>query len=515
MRFAFLLALKYLIPRRKQLSVSIISLVSFCVISLVVWLAILFLSVTEGIEKKWLEELTTLSPPMRIRPTEAYYNSYYYLVDSIAQKSNYTLKTLGEKLQSEGDPYDPTADVEPPRSFPQPVFNADGSLKDLVKEIKETLTTFETRYPGFRYGEFEAGFGQVHLNLLRGETETLLTQVSYIVAFDKKNRHFDKLLLTPREEDLDHLAKILSLAGRSETAHFDTYIAQKENLPSSNFLGEGILLPKSFQKNKVLVGDKGHISYYTTSTTGTQEQRLPVYVAGFYDPGMMPLGNKMIFADPKVPAMLKGNIVAADDFFGNGFSLFLDNIKEAHKVKEEIQSQFDKRGLTPFFTIEAYSDYEFSRPFLEQLHSDKNLFTLISIIILLVACSNIVSMLLLLVNDKKKEIAVLQSMGATPMMILSIFGICGWITGALSSFFGSLLAFFTLRHLDVLINLLSFLQGHQAFQAVFYGNNLPNTLSPSVVLFIMLATFIVSSLAGIIPALKAIRISPSQILRAE
>src|SRR3982074_1756880 len=99
MRFEFSVAFKYLIPRRRQLSVSIISLVSVLVISLVVWLSVVFLSVTEGMEKKWLDELTTLNSPLKVRPKEAYFNSYYYLVDSISQKSNYTLKSLGEKLQ--------------------------------------------------------------------------------------------------------------------------------------------------------------------------------------------------------------------------------------------------------------------------------------------------------------------------------------------------------------------------------------------------------------------------------
>ena len=94
--FEFSVACKYLIPRRRQLSVSIISLVSILVISLVVWLIIVFFSVTDGLEKNWIQKLTALTAPIRVTPTPAYYQSYYYQVDSISENSDYLLKTIEE-----------------------------------------------------------------------------------------------------------------------------------------------------------------------------------------------------------------------------------------------------------------------------------------------------------------------------------------------------------------------------------------------------------------------------------
>ena len=89
--FEFSVALKYLIPRKKQLSVSLIALLSVLVISLVVWLVLVFLSVTEGIERGWLQKLTTLNAPLRITPTQRYYSSYYYQIDSVSADSHYAL----------------------------------------------------------------------------------------------------------------------------------------------------------------------------------------------------------------------------------------------------------------------------------------------------------------------------------------------------------------------------------------------------------------------------------------
>lgn len=50
MMFEVSVAFKYLIPRKKHLSVTLIAMMSVGVISLIVWLLLVFLSVTSGIE---------------------------------------------------------------------------------------------------------------------------------------------------------------------------------------------------------------------------------------------------------------------------------------------------------------------------------------------------------------------------------------------------------------------------------------------------------------------------------
>ena len=57
------------------------------------------------------------------------------------------------------------------------------------------------------------------------------------------------------------------------------------------------------------------------------------------------------------------------------------------------------------------------------------LYVPIGLVVLLVACCNIISLLILLVNDKKKEIGILQAMGATKKSIALIFGLSGALIG--------------------------------------------------------------------------------------
>src|SRR5438445_12722145 len=109
--FELSVAFKYLIPRWRQLSVSIISIISILVIALVVWLILVFFSVSNGLEKIWMEKLTALTAPVRLTPTQAYYQSYYYQVDSISEHSQFTQKSIQEKRESAiSDPYNPDID---------------------------------------------------------------------------------------------------------------------------------------------------------------------------------------------------------------------------------------------------------------------------------------------------------------------------------------------------------------------------------------------------------------------
>lgn len=519
MRFELSLALKYLLPRAKQLSVSIISLISVLVVALVVWLVVVFLSVTQGIEKKWLDELVALNAPVRMLPTEAYYNSYYYQIDTLAQNSSYATKSLGEKLLTKNsDPYDPSFDAELPAKFAKPDKKADGSLKDIAKEGFEAIESLG-KYADLRGKEFEVTFGNLQLEMVREKNKGLITQLSYISSFDTQNTRLKKLILPPLAEDISNLGVALATSTTSnEDNPLWVYRSDpgKIDLPSASVLGEGILVSKNFQNNGALIGDRGNLTYYTAVGGSNKEQRLPVFIAGFYDPGLMPVGNKIIFATQGLLAKLRTQLSVADTMLGNGFNIWFQDINDAESVKADLIKELKKRGIDSYFKVESYADFEITKPVLEQLKSDKTLFTLIALIILIVACSNIISMLILLVNDKKKEIGILQSMGVTTKRIGLSFGLCGFLTGLIGSLVGIGAAVFTLHNLSSLVRFLSFLQGREAFQTAFYGSSgLPNDISLPILFFVLIATLCISLLAGLVPAIKAARIKPAVILRSE
>ncbi len=476
--FEIAVAFKYLIPRKRSLSTALISLMSVLVISLVVWLVLVFLSVTTGIERNWLTKLTSLHAPLRISPTEAYYKSYYYQVDGLAAASHYTLKTIGEKAESAlSDPYSPEQDAEIPPNWPK------SDESDKLDPVK--LAYQELKSLGLTFQDYEIGGALLRLNRTGGG---VLSQMSYLLSTPEKNPQFQSLILESQAVTKPEMGSEVS-----------------------------ILLPKNYRESGVKMGDSGTLNYAATSALSSQEQRIFVKVGGFYDPGLVSMGNKCVI----VPSEVTRTIHASTQTFSpdgtptNGIFVWFEDLANAPAVKEKISAAFEKAGISKYWKIDTFRDFEFSKDLMLQFQSDRTLFMLIAAIILIVACCNIISLLVLLVNDKKKEIAVLQSMGASFGSIAAIFGICGMAMGAISCLLGSGLAIFTLKHLDGLVAFLSAIQGHNAFNPAFFGQSLPNQLSTEALFFVLVATPILSLAAGLIPAIKASRIRPSSVLRAE
>ncbi len=672
--FEFRVALKYLLPKKKALSTSIISLVSIFVITLVIWLVLIFLSVTAGIEKNWLKKLTSLNAPLRITPTEAYFSSYYYQIDSLADSSRYELKSIGEKMQAvSSDPYSKETDPELPFYFPKPDLFNDGKLKDPVKLAQGALDSVKKEL-SLAYQDYEISGAFLRLATVRQdpllftERTSFLSQMTYLLSFTGENPSLKELLLKPSVADINNLIRQMKVSGEEmkkdlpshpfdtdekelsavfenielkkvktepgyilasallpngkwkavDIGHNRIYLSQgtlpeegvhgmlvkeKDSLtftePNGNswkvsdtttlilcdpliwdVLGKkemelqletkwgetvlsgiapfsgmeildaeaktdfstppknsplwayfslnkgmlpniqgsyGVILPKQYRENGVLLGDKGYFSYMAAGGGASQEQRLSIYVAGFYDPGIMPVGNKCILVSHDLTRLISSasHTFSPDGTPTNGIYLWTKDIKEAGVLKKRLEKLFQEKEISPYFSISTYKEYEFSKELMQQFQSDRTLFTLIALVILFVACCNIISLLILLVNDKKKEIAILVSMGAKRGSIAGIFGAIGVVMGSLSCLFGTLAAVATLTHLDVLVSLLSKIQGHAAFQTAFFGDSLPNELSRSALYFVLIATPILSLIAGLIPALRASRLHASQILRSE
>lgn len=477
-------ALKYLTPKWRQLSVSIISMISILVISLVVWLLVVFFSVTWGLEKTWVQKLVALTSPVRITPTKAYFDSYYYKIDEVSEKSGWKKKTIGEKLKAkETDPWDPTSDGELGDAWPQPDLKPSGELKDPVKSLFAAIG----RLKGVTPSEYTTAFAELNLNV---DNDKPVAWNTFLTSYDPNNTYLQNTLL----DENGALCK------------------KGCPLPQKGAKGEPVVVPKGFKDHGVKIGDAGFISWTALSATSIQNQKLPVVVAGFFDPGLVPLGGRMVLAKKEI-----AEAVAALQPEGEmaGIQLLFDRVDDAETIKNQLLSDLEKEGLLPYWKIETFREFEFSKDFLQQLRSERNLFGLIAAIIILVACSNIISMLIILVNDKKKEVGVLRAMGASSFSIAAIFGTAGFLMGAFGSALGLIAALITLQNLPALIGLMSQAQGFDAFNPLYFGDTLPNDLSLEAVLFVLGVTSIVSLAAGVLPALKACTLEPSSLLRSE
>jgi len=106
-------------------------------------------------------------------------------------------------------------------------------------------------------------------------------------------------------------------------------------------------------------------------------------------------------------------------------------------------------------------------------------------------------------------------MGAKKRSIATIFALCGGSLGLFSCLLGVFLAYITLQNIDVVVGFLSFLQGHEALNAQFFGQSLPSQITPRALLFAAIATPVLAILAGLVPAIKAARLNPCETLRSQ
>lgn len=487
--FELSVAFKYLIPKLRQISVSIISLISVFVIALVVWLVVVFFSVTHGLERMWIQKIIALTAPVRISPTEHYYDSYYYRVDAISAESDYLEKSIGEKLASKtSDPYDSDSDQETPEHWPTPEYDAKGQLIDPVKKAFQIVENFDASSP-LRASEYALAGAKIQINLSASKGKRL-SQSVYVSCYDPWNENLARALI-------------------------DDIILADNTLPSDLKGGDAILLPKNYKEAGAKIGDRGEIAFQAATATAIQEQRIPVYILGFYDPGIVPMGGRMVIANDYVVSMVRSSYSHDRNPMNNGINVSFSNLDQAENVKQKLQQAFEEQGIASYWKIETFREFEFTRDFLQQLQSEKNLFSLLAMIVIIVACSNIISMLIILVKDKRSEIGVLRSMGASSKSIALVFGFCGVTMGLTGSLVGIIAALLTLHNLEAILDLLAWAQGFDVFNANFYGETLPNAISFEALTSVMIATAIISLIAGIIPAIKASRMNPAAILRSE
>ena len=141
---------------------------------------------------------------------------------------------------------------------------------------------------------------------------------------------------------------------------------------------------------------------------------------------------------------------------------------------------------------------------------------LILLLIVAVAAFNIVSTLVMAVTDKRADIAILRTLGASPRSIMAIFIVQGTLIGAVGLAAGIAGGVALALNIDVVVPALERLLGMQFLaKDVYYISELPSDLHWSDVGTIGVVSFVLTLLATLYPSWRASRTQPAEALRYE
>ncbi|MFO6424764.1 lipoprotein-releasing ABC transporter permease subunit LolE [Motilimonas sp. KMU-193] len=141
----------------------------------------------------------------------------------------------------------------------------------------------------------------------------------------------------------------------------------------------------------------------------------------------------------------------------------------------------------------------------------KALMYVILFLVVAVACFNIVSTLVMAVNEKKGDIAILQTMGASNSLLRNVFIVQGLLNGIVGALLGVILGLLVALNLTEIFNLVEQLLGKKVLSAeIYFIDFMPSMVQALDVVIIAVVAIIMSLLATLYPAWRATQVKPAQ-----
>jgi lipoprotein-releasing system permease protein len=264
----------------------------------------------------------------------------------------------------------------------------------------------------------------------------------------------------------------------------------------------GIIIGKTLAEN--LNAKVGDIVQITTpligmdilgwSPTNDTPRHIVFKVTGIFYAGFLEYDTKLVFVD----------YFQAQRFFNFGDSVTgveatVTDINDARMISGKIKESL-KDG--PYHII----DWEkLNEPLFTALKTQKLVLTIVLAVIVGVAAFNIIATLVMMVFDKRKEIAILKSMGATHFGILRIFIHAGTVVGITGIAIGLVIGFGVCLLLEKV--------GWPLDPDVYLIDHLPVTLNASNFVITAVVALLICVFATVLPSLSASRLKPVDGLR--
>ena len=257
------------------------------------------------------------------------------------------------------------------------------------------------------------------------------------------------------------------------------------------------------RKLNVFIGDKIQVTLPMISVTpaGIFPRAKRVTVSGIFEVGAQVDASVAFMHQQDMQKLMR---------LGDNYQGFQLQFEDPYKVDSWLKS--NATSILPNHQWRSWSNAMSS--LFQAMRMEKLVVSLLLSVIIAVAAFNIIASLVLMVADKRKDIAVIRTMGANSSLIAKIFIVQGMTVGAIGVLSGTLLGCFVAYFIGDIVGIIEGLLGVYLFDpSIYLINSLPSRIVFNDVAAVVGIALTVSFLATLYPAWRAGKILPAEALR--
>ncbi len=192
-----------------------------------------------------------------------------------------------------------------------------------------------------------------------------------------------------------------------------------------------------------------------------------------------------------------------------GLRVRLKDVQDARMVGHQLAAQLGTEVRVRDWTQQ-------NRTWFAAVQIEKRMMFIILTLIVAVAAFNLVSTLVMTVTDKRADIAILRTLGASPGAVMRIFMVQGALVGVIGTFSGLCLGLAVALNIDTLVPMIEQALGASFLpKDIYLISRMPSDPQAADIWPVALISLALSLLATLYPSWRASQVHPVEALRHE